>query len=205
MARRWVVRIFLGFAAFCSLWRPVSRHIAVLPQCRIGAFCPPPFRLASLRRHTPRQASWGKRKYSGAAGNLRSVRPLLFCFQRSAVFSFLHTLPPPTRVFFSLPPIHPAASRFLRSNFRKLQRGADASVDFLQTSRFPSAARPPHRPPGTSSSEPPEHPTSRFLNLLISQPPKSQPVESGSALRASRPRWRCRCESVGRLGASLPP
>ena len=143
VARRRVVRNFLRFAAVCALRCPVSRHIAVLPQCRIGAFCPPLFRLASLRRHTPRQASWGKRKYSGAAGNLRSVRPLLFGFQRSAVFSFLHTPPLPPRVFFSLPPIHPAASRFLRSNFRKLQRGADASVDLLQTSRFPSAARPP--------------------------------------------------------------
>ena len=49
---------------------------------------------------------------------------------------------PLLRLLF-FPPIRPAASRFLRSNFRKLQRGADASADFLQTSRFSSAARPP--------------------------------------------------------------
>ena len=66
------------------------------------------------------------------------------CFSASsALLSSLSSTPPPhPRLLFS-PPIHPAASRFLRSNFRKLQRGADASVDFLQTSRFPSAARPP--------------------------------------------------------------
>ena len=203
MARWWVVRNFFRFAVFCSLWRPVSRHIAVLPQCRIGAFCSPLFRLASLRRHTPRQASWGKRKYSGAAGNLRSVRPLLFCFQRSAVFSFIRTPPPPASSF-----LFPRFVPLLRVSFDPTSGSYRGALTRQSTfSRLPAFLRRPDRPgpPGTSSSEPPEHPTSRFLNLLISQPPKSQPVESGSALRASRPRWRCRCESVGRLGASLPP
>ena len=201
MARWLVVRIFLRFAAFYSLWPPVSRHIAFLPQCRMGAVCPPLFFPGVASTPQDAAASWGKREDSGAAGDLRFVRPWLFCFQRSAVFSFLHA---------------PLASSFLSPRFIPLLRvsfdptsGSYRGALTRQStfSRLPAFLRRPDRPgpPGTSSSEPPEHPTSRFLNLLISQPPKSQPVESGSALRASLPRWRCRCESVGRLGASLPP
>ena len=183
MAAWWVVRNFLRFAAFCSLLRPVSRHIAFLPPCRIGAVCPPLFLSGVASAPQDAAASRGNRRYSGAAGNLRFVRPWLFCFQRHAVSSFLHT---PSCVFFSSPRFVP----LLRLSF-DLTSGSYRGAQTRQPtfSRLPAFPRLPDRPGplDTSSSEPPELPTSRFLNLLISQPPKSQPVESGSALRASLP------------------
>ena len=127
------------------------------------------------------------------------------CFSASsALLSSLSSAPPPPASSFLSPRFIP----LLRVSFDPTSGSYRGALTRQSTfSRLPAFLRRPDRPgpPGTSSSEPPEHPTSRFLNLLISQPPKSQPVESGSALRASLPRWRCRCESVGRLGASLPP
>ena len=201
MAGWWVVRIFLRFAAFCSLWRPVSRHIAFLPQYRIGAFCPPLFRLASLRRHKTRQLlgvnadTVAPRGTSVLSGPGSSASRLML--------SPLSSTPPPASSFLS-----PRFTPLLRVPFDPTS-GSYRGVQTRQStfSRLPAFRRRPYRPgpPDTSSSEPPERPTSCFLNLLISQPPKSQPVESGSALRASLPRERFRCESLVRLGASLPP
>ena len=129
-------------------------------------------------------ASWGKREDSGAAGNLRFVRPWLFCFQRYAVSPFLRA---PSRVFFSFPRFIPLL-RVSSDPTSGSYRGAQTRRSTF--SRLPAFPRRSDRPgpPDTSSSEPPELPTPRFLNLLISQPLKSQPVESGSALRASLPR-----------------
>ena len=187
MAACWIVRNFsrlrLFLFSFCSLLRPVSRHIAILPPCRIGAVCPALFLSGVASAPQDAAASRGNRRYSGAAGNLRFVRPWLFCFQRHAVSSFLHA---PSRVFFTFPRFIP----LLRVSFDPTSgsfRGAQARQS--TSSRLPTFPRWSDRPgpPDTSSSEPPELPTSRFLFLLIFQPPKSQPVESGSALRASLP------------------
>ena len=201
MARWWVVRSFLRFAAFGSLLRPVSRHIAYLPQYRIGAFCPPLFRLAWLRRHKTRQLLGVNAKTVAPRGTSVSSDP--GSSDSSAMLSSLSSTPPPASSFLSLRVIP-----LLRVSFDPTSgscRGAQTRQSTF--SRLPAFPRRSDRPgPSyTSSSEPPELPTARFINLLVSQPPESQPVESGSALCASLPRRRCRCESLVRLGASLPP
>ena len=171
---------FSLFVLFCVLFRAIS------PSCPNVVWAPSvrPFFFPGVAS-TPQDAaaSWRKRGDSGAAGNLRFVRPWLFCFQRHAVSSFLHT---PSCALFSSPRFVP----LLRVSF-DLTSGSYRGAQTRQPtfSRLPACPRLPDRPGplDTSSSEPPELPTSRFLNLLISQPPKSQPVESGSALRASLP------------------
>ena len=201
MACVWVVRFFLGFAAFCSLRRPVSRHIAFLPQCRMGAVCPPVFCLASLRRHKTRQLLGANAKTVAPRGT--SVLSDPGSSASGAMLSSLPSTPPPASSFLS-----PRFIPLFRLSFDPTSGSYGGALTRQSTfSRLPAFLQRPDcpGPPDTSSSEPPELPTSRFLNLLISQPPKSQPVESGSALRASLPRRRFRCESLVRLGASLPP
>ena len=96
---RWVVRIFLRFAAFCSLRRPVSRHIAFSPPSRIGAFCPPVFCLASLRRHKTRQLLGANAKTVAPRGT--SVLSDPGSSASGAMLSSLPSTPPPASSFLS--------------------------------------------------------------------------------------------------------